>query len=377
MGMSQLMIKSLKGQQLNENEVYAINSNRISGLLRVDVLQKGSSFKLIYNITGFVSFREFLSAPLTRASFAKMLQNILDCLLSLKSAYFHQQNLLMDFNRVMVNPATQSIHFVYVPIQGFESGDSLRDFLLNIIQFCTFVPGEDTSYITEYITILNNGINFSEFELEEYIKHLLGQHSNNRKKIKCPTCHAALEKGTNYCIYCGSKVMANNGRTSDGIYNPLRDIQLDGGNLPRRDYSPKAQRDSTQGLSDGTTVLGADPGGTTVLGSEELELPNYPYLIRIKNNEKIMVDKPSFRIGKEKKYCDYFVVDNNAVSRSHADIITKGKRYYIIDLNSTNKTYVDGRAIAIEKEVEIFNETKLRLANEDFVFYIDDMKGRG
>lgn len=34
----------------------------------------------------------------------------------------------MDFNRVMVNPATQSIYFVYVPIQGFESGDSLRDF---------------------------------------------------------------------------------------------------------------------------------------------------------------------------------------------------------------------------------------------------------
>ena len=109
--------------------------------------------------------------------------------------------------------------------------------------------------------------------------------------------------------------------------------------------------------------------------TEELETPNYPYLIRCKNDEKIMVNKPTFRIGKEKKYCDYFVVNNNAVSRSHADIITKGKRYYIIDLNSTNKTYVDGRAIAIEKEIEIFNETKLRLANEDFVFYIDDVKG--
>ena len=120
--------------------------------------------------------------------------------------------------------------------------------------------------------------------------------------------------------------------------------------------------------------MGADPGGTTVLGSEELDTPNFPYLIRNKNNEKIMVDKPSFRIGKERKYSDYFVSDNNAVSRSHADIITREKRYYIIDLNSTNKTYVDGRAIAIEKEIEIFDGTKLRLANEDFVFYIDDNK---
>ena len=133
-------------------------------------------------------------------------------------------------------------------------------------------------------------------------------------------------------------------------------------------------KDSTQGLSDGTTVLGDDSGGTTVLGSEELDEPNFPYLIREKNDEKIMVDKPSFRIGKEKKYCDYFVFDNNAVSRSHADIITREHRYYIIDLNSTNKTYVDGRAIAVEKEVEIFNGTKLRLANEDFIFYIDEEK---
>lgn len=82
------------------------------------------------------------------------------------------------------------------------------------------------------------------------------------------------------------------------------------------------------------------------------------------------MDKPSFRIGKEKRYCDYFVSDNSAVSRSHADIVTKNKRYYITDLNSTNKTYVDGRAIPVEKEVEIFSGTKLRLANEDFVFYV-------
>ena len=87
--------------------------------------------------------------------------------------------------------------------------------------------------------------------------------------------------------------------------------------------------------------------------------------------EKISVNKPSFRIGAERKYVDYWVSDNSTVSRSHADIITKDKRYYIIDLNSTNKTYVDNRAIAIQKEVELFNGTRIRLSNEDFVFYVE------
>lgn len=97
MGVNHLMIKSLKGQQLNEHEIYSINNNEVKGLLRVDVFQKNNSFKLFYNVTGFVSFREFLRTPLTKDTFAKTLQSILDCLLALKKAYFHQQNLLMDF----------------------------------------------------------------------------------------------------------------------------------------------------------------------------------------------------------------------------------------------------------------------------------------
>lgn len=370
MGISKIMIKSLKGQQLSEHEVYSINNNEVRGLLHLDVVQKGSSFKLFYDVTGFISFRDYLYIPLTKESFAKMLQSILDCLLELKKAYFHKQNILMDFNMVMVNQATQNIYFVYVPIQGFDSGNSLRDFLLNIIQFCTFSPGEDTSYIKDYITILNSGINFSEFELEEYIKNLLGQKTDNQKNIECPNCYAVLPKGTSYCSQCGSKILGNTGKTAKGIYDPFNS------NTEKKESKKTEKRkDNTQGLSDGTTVLNANPGGTTVLGFEKLDMPNFPYLIRCKNDEKIMVNKPSFRIGKERKYSDYFVSDNNAVSRSHADIVTKDKRYYIVDLNSTNKTYVDGRAIAIEKEVEIFNNTKLRLANEDFIFYIDDKDG--
>lgn len=377
-GISQLMIKSLKGQQLSEHEVYSINNNEVRGLLHLDVIEKKNAFKLFYNVTGYVTFRYYLRTPLTKALFAAMLQNILDCLLAVKKAYFHQQNMLMDFSQVMVNPATGKIYFVYVPIQGFDSESSLRDFLLNIIQYSTFAPGEDTGYVQDYITILNSGINFSEFELEEYIKKLSGENSEHFGEIECPNCHIRLPKGTSYCTQCGTKVSGNTGRTGRQVYDPFNDNGDDdktNGDTERQTPPEKHDRkDNTQGLSDGTTVLGADPGGTTVLGSEELDTPNFPYLIRNKNNEKIMVDKPTFRIGKERKYSDYFVSDNNAVSRSHADIITREKRYYIIDLNSTNKTYVDGRAIAIEKEVEIFNGTKLRLANEDFVFYIDDNK---
>ena len=117
MGLSQLIIKSLKGQQVSENEVYAINANKVPGLLHLDVVQKGSSFKLIYNITGFISLKEFLKMPLKKQLFAQILQNILANLKAVESAYFNQQYLLMDINQVYVNPNTQHIYFIYVPIE--------------------------------------------------------------------------------------------------------------------------------------------------------------------------------------------------------------------------------------------------------------------
>lgn len=371
MGLSQLIIKSLKGQQISENEVYAINANKVPGLLHLDVVQKGSSFKLIYNITGFISLKDFLKTPLNKQSFARILQNILANLKAVESAYFNQQYLLMDSNQVYVNPNTQHIYFAYVPIQMFESGSSLREFLLGIIQHGTFAPGEDNSYVRDYITILNSGINFSVFELEEYINKLLGQNTARTQEVECPNCKTKLKKGTNYCHACGAKVSGNTGNTGKGVYDPLAGT---GGTVVEEDTVVEKEvvrKYNTQGLSDGTTVLGADPGGTTVLGSEELEAPVFPYLIREKTEEKISVNKPSFRIGSERKYVDYWVNDNSTVSRSHADILTREKRYFIIDLNSTNKTYVDGRAIPVEKEVELFDGTRVRLSNEDFVFHIE------
>lgn len=109
-----------------------------------------------------------------------------------------------------------------------------------------------------------------------------------------------------------------------------------------------------------TTVL--DGGG--IVGSQVR-----PYLIRIKNNEKIMIDKPSYRIGKEHSYVDYFISDNTAISRSHASLITKGNEIYIVDTNSKNHTYVNGIMLQPNIEVILSHGAKIRLANEDFEFF--------
>ena len=118
-----------------------------------------------------------------------------------------------------------------------------------------------------------------------------------------------------------------------------------------------------------TTVLSsAAVGETTVLGVAPVVSQPVGHLVRAKTGEKIAINKPAFRIGKEKSYVDYFIGDNTAISRSHADIIMRNGNYYIIDLNSTNHTFVNETIVESGTENLIKAGDKIRLGNEVFDF---------
>lgn len=110
-------------------------------------------------------------------------------------------------------------------------------------------------------------------------------------------------------------------------------------------------------------------GDTTVLSAlQDPKTQSTPYLIRNRNNEKIILNKPVFRIGKERSYVDYFIADNTAISRSHANFIVREGSYFVVDTNSTNHTYVNGTMIQSNVETPINDGDRIRLANEDFDF---------
>lgn len=117
-----------------------------------------------------------------------------------------------------------------------------------------------------------------------------------------------------------------------------------------------------------TTVLSGAIGETTVLSASVEPTKADPHLIRSKNNEKIPLNKPVFRIGKERSYVDYFISDNTAISRGHANIVDHNGEFFVVDTNSTNHTYVNGAMIQPGVETKLSHGDKVRLANEDFEF---------
>lgn len=133
---------------------------------------------------------------------------------------------------------------------------------------------------------------------------------------------------------------------------------------------PQVQAVPVQNSFNETTVLSpAMMGGETTVLNVNPMMPD-PCLTRVKTGEKISINKPVFRIGKEKSYVDYFIADNTAISRSHANIHTENGEYFIEDTNSTNHTYINGKLINSNVKTKLTNGDKVRLANEDFTFSV-------
>lgn len=119
-----------------------------------------------------------------------------------------------------------------------------------------------------------------------------------------------------------------------------------------------------------TTVLKnpENMGETTLLGFSESTL--YSFLVWKRTGEKIVIDKPDFRIGREKSYVDFCINDNTSVGRNHAEIIRKDGAFFIRDLKSLNFTMVNGERVSPSFEVELWDNDIISLANEEFEFHI-------
>lgn len=340
-------IKSQKEQHLCEREFQTMNDNSLKGLLAAEVIQKRAKFILHYPVTGLTPFCEYIRNPISKDKFLRMLKEIIALQHDLQENYISQQYIVMDVDYVFVNPQSGQLQFICVPIQLFDAETPIKEFLLNIIQFASFNVSENTEYVSEFISILNKGINFSIFELEEFVKRqTVVKTGRTIADKKCPQCHAMVKADSRYCTVCGALLMHTTMMDDKKIFNPLTQ------NVKPLDSENIIEISKPESIPE----------------SEEIKTK---YLIRKSTSEKIMLSKSPFRIGKTAEKNDYAVANNATVSRVHAEFIVKGNRCYIIDLKSTNRTFVNGTAITPEREVEIVNGTVILLANEEFVLRIE------
>lgn len=122
-----------------------------------------------------------------------------------------------------------------------------------------------------------------------------------------------------------------------------------------------------------TVMMGENEDGVTVMagsGISEVAGERQVVLTRLRNGQKMTIDKEIFRIGKSSSFVDFYIGDNRTVSRSHADILLQEQGVYIQDNNSMNHTYVNEKMVLAGERIPLSDGDKIRLSDENFLITI-------
>jgi DNA-binding NtrC family response regulator len=141
----------------------------------------------------------------------------------------------------------------------------------------------------------------------------------------------------------------------------LRSARFMSGRVERRDGFSDAEVAASHATARTAPTGDDEPQGVQVPSSAGLVLLYAPGFRTLP--PAIPFDRPMLEIGRDPSCA--IVVDDHAVSRTHARIAVEGRGWTITDLTSRNGTYVDGERVS-HASLESFHE--IRVGNATFKF---------
>lgn len=314
-----LVINGLKTQEVNLRELQAINNGLVKGVVGLDTIRTVPAPKLFADLHGLLPLSDFLgTCILSKRMFSSILLNILSSVQTAEKLRFNKSLFVFDDKYVLIDPDSLQTQLIYVPLQPYSADGSLKGLLTDIICSAVFDSSEDTSYVSDCLEILNSGIHFSSFALDEYIENnLLTEDHSDRESED----HSASND-------------ENTGRFGNA------DQGLD-------------YNEESNGL---ITAFKASPSRGV-------------FLIEEMTGERIPINKPNFRIGKQAEVSDFRII-NPVVSRKHAEIVCSDNSYFVVDLFSKNGTFVNGTKIRSDTKVRLRSGDRVVFANAGFRFII-------
>lgn len=346
-------VRTSFGETIDIMELDRFSGIFFRGFLRPKLIKKN-----LIEYTGPVgiSLYDKLKQPIEKREFLFIMEQIVVAIDKLHENQLPINNLVMDIQHIFINEITKEMQFLYVPMVSGKINSNLIELIESIVYSVKPVDDKDSKFASRFIYFFRSLNPFDIAKIEKFIAKEDRSVVNTIRKQNITRSGFMTNKPQHYYEHYYER---ENMKSDDEATSLLEDNEATG--LINKNNEP------TGFLEDEATGILTENYDAAVenIGKNAV---NYPILVRILTDEEIVVNKPVFRIGKEKSYVDYFVTNNIAVSRSHADIITRGRRYFVKDLNSKNHTYINGNEIPVHCEVEINDGDYLKLGNEEFVF---------
>ena len=319
------MMKAGRKERINETELSQLARIKPCGIMHVTKTKKDS---VIYTCPANINLTDRLKKAISKYDFFFMIEQIVIMVEDVYNNGLNVNSVRFNMDDVYINEMTKEMYFIYFPIVGGQESADIVGFIENIIYTMTPVINEDTNYISRFMYYVRSFHGFNGNAIEKYI-------SREERAVV--------------------NVLKNKAVTMQQT-------------MQQQIMQQQTMQQVMQGSMDGTTVLSDD--SISIQQIQQMQPVNYHFasLTRQVTGEKIELGKPSFVLGKNPEKSDYAVAGNTNISRVHAVITMRNGRYYVMDQNSTNGTFINGRIIKAGQETEILPGDCLMLANEEFIF---------
>lgn len=423
--------KTAIGEKIDDQALDAFARVYLRGFLKV---KRISGSLLEYTGPVGISLHERLKRPMTSRDFLFVMEQLVLAVQKIESNRLQMHNVVLNTHGVFINDLTKEVQFLYVPLEGETNTCEILTFVEAVVHSYIPEKQVDAEVVSRFIHFVRMQGRFDPNVIEKLIASedksvvnavkkqnaglsgiMTGRHKReaavgnhdepekenaampgrtqerlrstqvniHRKTVQKTALHSDAEgfdtesnKGLRKELDGNPDVLAM--RESHGDMEDLCEtgIMIESVGNDEGDIETGLLNELETGIleEEATGLLESEETCLLVDNVDEQEEPKhviYPVLFRLRTEEEIGINKPVFRLGKEKSYVDYFVSDNNAVSRSHADIVTRENSYYVVDLNSKNHTYINDQRINAHAETEIQSGDILRLGNEEFIFRVN------
>ena len=387
-------------EQIDQVASGMLSNNTIDGLLPFVINQFNNKIITKFNITSMITLSELLEEYICKNQIIKIIDTIINLFTEVEDYLIDPDSLILDTDKMFYNKETQNIYLITMPVINKNIGNPPLDvFFKSLICRIKFDQSENCDYIGKMLGYLNSDTKFSlhdfkyiidEQKTRSYIEGEIESINNDQPRF---ILTKPQEKDKE--IKVTNKDDEEN-RNDVGFKIPL-DFYADDDHdeemqnkksifskIFKEQKSRKSKKKEIEDVSDDSIkvqvynkqgdVASESAVSPNMFVFKNIKADQKSFLLRLKNNEKIYLGKNVFKIGTDKKIVDYYISDNNAVSRTHADIVSKEDAYFIIDNNSTNHTYLNEHMIKSLSEMKLQDKSRIRLANEEFIFYLSDRK---
>jgi len=376
-------------------------ANEIKGVINLLYTEHNGMDAIRYDVSKYDTLRNHLSFSITMDNLLSIFMQIMLIVEEVGSYLLDNNQLITDIGQIYYDKMYDEVKMIYFPVS--EEADKRtyeeRLFLLfrEIVFSARFVAGNDNRYITELLNEISDINDYSLPEFKEVVYRLyektggvaeedISEYSLDEREQDVNVLKDVniLKVGESIAEYAADEVYETKDKgitesVSGGIRGFIRKLFYreipDKENDEEQDYIIESYEDNQAEevvkdnvVKDNQEIEEENNDETMVLLRGCMGVYT-PYLIRTSNGEQISISKRVFRVGKDKRYADYVISDNAAISRAHAEFMIKDGSIYLTDEDSLNCTYVNGEKLVSQQEKEVKNGDVILFADEEYVLY--------